>query len=146
MAKYLNRLSTWMKSVLSVSFIALMTPPCSVVLASDELVDPTMPSMAAAAAVANAGRLNTVSAAVPVLQSVLWSPTRKLAVISGKAYKVGDKVGEAILIKVSVHAAVLRNSDSTLQTLNMHPQLVKKTIVPLPTVRFSETPQPPRSD
>lgn len=119
--------------------MALIVGSCSLVFASAELIDPTMPSMHGVDAVASAASLDSVSTAGPVLQSVLLSPNRKLAVISGKTYKVGEKVGAATLIKVSVHEVVLRNSDSTQQSLKMHSQLVKKTIVPPLTLRFSET-------
>lgn len=133
MANYLKRLSMRMKSLVSAGFIAIMAVPCSVFSAPGELIDPTLPSMAGAAAV----RLNPVSSnrgatAAPVLQSVLVSPSRKLAVISGKTYKVGDKVGNARLIKVSINEAVLQKSDHSLQALHMHLGIEKTMIVNSP--------------
>lgn len=132
MVKYLAPISLLVKSIVSVSFMAIMVAPGSVFAVSGELIDPTMAPMDVAAVGANAGGLNTEAIAERVLQSVLLSSTRKLAVISGKTYQVGDKVGEATLIKVSDHEAVLRNSDSTLQTLKMHPGVMKKMIVQPP--------------
>ena len=129
MVKYLKRLSMRMKSIISVSFIAIMVTPCSVFSASGELIDPTMSSsMEMATRGLNTGAM-AMTMAEPVLQSVLLSSSRKLAVISGKTYNVGDKVGEATLLKVSEYEAVLRNSDSTLQTLNMYPAIMKKMVV-----------------
>ena len=123
MVKHLNWLSILMPSIILLAFIVITMAPYSVFSASSELTDPTMSSMEVAT-----GGLQT-QVIRPVLQSVLLSSSRKLAVISGKTYKVGDKVGEATLLKVSEYEAVLRNSDSTLQTLNMYPGVMKKMII-----------------
>ncbi len=145
MVKYLNWLFMRVKSIISlgfiaISFIAIMVAPSSVFAASGELIDPTMSSMDVALVGANAGGLNTEVMAEPVLQLVLLSSSRKRAVISGKIYKVGDKVSEATLIKVSDHEAVLRNSDSTLQTLHMHHGVMKE----MKEMKEMIDPPPPR--
>lgn len=92
-------------------------------LAAETLVDPTQSPMDVT--VAGVGGIDP---AVPVLQSVMLSSGRKQAVISGQAYKVGEKVGDATLVKVTDHEAVLRSEDGTMQTLSMHPAVVKKVI------------------
>ena len=92
-------------------------------LAAEALVDPTQSPMDVT--VAGVGGIDP---AVPVLQSVMLSSGRKLAVISGQAYKVGEKVGDATLVKVTDHEAVLRSEDGAMQTLSMYPAVVKKVI------------------
>ncbi len=93
-------------------------------LAADALSDPTQSPMEMA--VSGPGGADP---GVPVLQSVMLSAGRKVAVINGQPYKVGEQVGEATLARVTDHEAVLRNADGTLQTLSMHPAVVKKVIV-----------------
>jgi MSHA biogenesis protein MshK len=61
----------------------------------------------------------------PVLQSVLISPQRKIAIISGQAVSVGEKFGGATLIRISEGSVVLR-SDNKLQTLKLFPDIEKR--------------------
>lgn len=44
----------------------------------------------------------------PQLQSVLLSPQRKVAVISGQSVRLGDKYGDARLVRLTDSAATLR--------------------------------------
>lgn len=62
---------------------------------------------------------------VPVLQSVLLSAARKMAVISGQPVALGEKFGAARLIKLTPSEAVLRTGD-TLQVLKLFPDVEKK--------------------
>jgi MSHA biogenesis protein MshK len=66
------------------------------------------------------------SAAGPVLQSVLISRERKVAVINGKAMKIGDRMGEATLVSIEV-AEVILESRGTLQVLKLYPNAQKRT-------------------
>lgn len=104
---------------------ALLAAPLSCLAGSDALFDPTTPPMA----MMPGGDGGLAEPAGPVLQSVLLSPGRKIAVISGQSVRVGGKFGDATLIKVSDHEAVLRNGDGTLQTLKMYPAVEKRVIV-----------------
>ena len=61
----------------------------------------------------------------PRLQSVLISPGRKLAVISGKTFRVGDLFGEARVADIKESEVVLRNGNST-QTLKLFPEVQKR--------------------
>lgn len=61
---------------------------------------------------------------VPVLQSVLLSATRKVAIISGQSVPLGGKFGEARLIKLTSSEAVLRK-DGELQVLKLFPDVEK---------------------
>jgi MSHA biogenesis protein MshK len=60
----------------------------------------------------------------PVLQSILISPTRVVAIISGETVKQGDKYGDSRVVKISEGEVVLR-SGSQLQTLKLFPDIEK---------------------
>ena len=65
----------------------------------------------------------------PVLQSVIVSGGRKLALIDGRTYTVGDKVGEAKLVAISGSEVVLRESGGN-KVLRLTPDAQKTTAVP----------------
>ncbi len=64
-------------------------------------------------------------AAVPVLQSIMLSATRKIAIISGQAVALGEKFGDARLVRLSQSEAVLRTAEG-LQVLKLFPDVDKK--------------------
>ena len=68
---------------------------------------------------------DTEPAGGPVLQSVLLSPKRKIAVISGQAVALGERYGDATLVRLTESEAVLRN-DSESQTLKLFPSIGKR--------------------
>lgn len=83
------------------------------------LADPTRPPRQleqGAAGMAIAG---------PVLQSILISPGRRLAVISGQTVRLGEQFDGARLIKVTEGEVVLRKG-SELQTLKLFPDIQKQ--------------------
>ena len=96
---------------------------------AEQLADPTRPPTAAVAPVA-AGDVQPQVDVGPVLQAVTLSKRRKHATINGREVGVGEKFGEAILVKISDSQVMLRNPDGTLETLHMYPQVEKKIIVP----------------
>ena len=59
------------------------------------------------------------------LQSVMISPTRKAAIINGQMVKLGDKYGDAVLVKVSENEVVLRSGGAN-QVLKLHPGIEKR--------------------
>lgn len=61
----------------------------------------------------------------PVLQSVMLSPTRKLAVISGEMVELGGRYGGARLVRLTETEAVLQ-SGGERTVLRLHPQVDKK--------------------
>jgi MSHA biogenesis protein MshK len=63
----------------------------------------------------------------PVLQSVLISPQRKIAIIDGQTVKLNGKVGNQTLVTISETEVVLK-SGKQLQTLRLHPDLIKKKL------------------
>ncbi len=85
----------------------------------ENLPDPTRPP----AALGEAGA--TAVASGPVLQSVLISPGRRVAVISGQTVQVGDKVGDARVARITEGEAVLVR-DGKSQTLKLFPGLEKR--------------------
>jgi MSHA biogenesis protein MshK len=62
------------------------------------------------------------------LQSVLISPTRKLAVIDGQTVRLGGRVGDATLVDISETQVVLQRHGES-QTLKLHPAAEKKPVV-----------------
>ncbi len=96
--------------------------PCMVSAAvAQVMVDPTRPP---------GGLTDTAgSAAVggPVLQSVMLSPGRKVAVISGEAVVLGGRYGEARLVRLTESEAVLKNGDETM-VLKLYPQVEKRMV------------------
>lgn len=92
---------------------------------ADMIGDPTRPPAAASS------MSNGVAAPVdmgPVLQSVMISRKRKIAVISGEEVALGEMVGEAKLVAVRDHEVDLRNPDGSLQTLQMYSGVTKTVI------------------
>ncbi len=64
-----------------------------------------------------------------VLQSVMISSTRRAAIINGEMVKLGEKYGDAVLIKVAENEVVLKSGDTT-QVLKMYPGVEKRDIAP----------------
>ena len=84
---------------------------------AENLPDPTKPP-------ASLGQ-GEAAATGPVLQSILISPTRRIAVISGKTVQVGDGVGEAKVISIAENEVVLKSGNNK-QVLRLYP-LLRKT-------------------
>lgn len=60
-----------------------------------------------------------------VLQSVIISPTNKAAIISGVMVRLGEKYGDAVLVKVAENEVVLKNG-TTSQVLKLLPGVEKR--------------------
>ena len=65
-----------------------------------------------------------------MLQSVLISPTHKAAIISGVMVKLGEKYGDAVLVRVAENEVVLK-SGGTQQVLKLYPGVEKREITPV---------------
>ena len=76
---------------------------------AQNLPDPTRPP---ASTLQRIGPISPSSR--PVLQSILISPTRRLAIISGKQVMLGEKFGTATLIKINESSVVLRDGQTQL--------------------------------
>jgi MSHA biogenesis protein MshK len=88
------------------------------VSAQQIVIDPTRPATGFAAEAPEGGGGNQ-------LQSVMISPTRKAAIISGVVVELGGKYGDAVLMRVAEDEVVLGSGDSR-QVLKLHPAVEKK--------------------
>lgn len=90
------------------------------VASAQGMTDPTRPpgGMAAAAG-------DEAAAGGPVLQSVMLSPGRKVAMISGEIVVLGGRYGSARLVKLTESEAVLKNGPETT-VLRLFPLVEKR--------------------
>lgn len=61
------------------------------------------------------------------LQSVLISPLRRVAIINGQMARVGDRIGNAELVRISEGEVVLRNGRES-RTLRMFSEVEKRQL------------------
>lgn len=93
---------------------------------AENLPDPTRPpSLLGPLPPAFGEEPDSTPAPIPVLQSIILSPTRKAAIISGQTVVLGEKFGEARLVKLTESEAVLRTVDG-VQVLKLFPDVDKK--------------------
>lgn len=89
---------------------------------AETIIDPTQPPK-------ELGRRSEAAASdantEPVLQSILLSPTRKVAIISGRQVKVGDKFADLRVMKISETEVVLKNGGD-IRTLKLFPHIEKQ--------------------
>jgi MSHA biogenesis protein MshK len=118
MAEYLTRV---FDRLLPAAMAMLTAFAGSAVAHAEGLVDPTRPP----AMIESAGEQAASASAGPVVQSILISPTRRIATINGQAFKQGDKYGEARVVKITENEVVIRNGQE-MQTLKLFPQVEKQ--------------------
>jgi len=111
-----------------VQVTALTVGACLVVHAADAqpaLADPTRPPNVAPGGV----RDGSVPPAVAPqrLESILISPSRKLAVIDGRTVTVGSKVDEATVVQIAETRVTLRQG-AELKTLELYPGIERKPV------------------
>jgi MSHA biogenesis protein MshK len=108
--------------------ISLFAAPCVLMLLSsiaitsgyaEQFRDPTRP------ADLQTNRQSDAPTPGPTLQSVLISQNRRLAIISGKTLKVGDRLGDAHVVSISDTQVVLQNG-KIQQTLKLFPDIKKR--------------------
>lgn len=87
--------------------------------------DPTRPPDSISAA---RGEVVASPAAGPVLQSVLISPGRKMAIISGQTVKLNGKFGDSRLVHIGEAEVILRNG-KTEQTLKLFPDMKIRPVI-----------------
>lgn len=88
------------------------------------LPDPTRPP-ASLGVVESASAVASTSG--PELQSILISPTRRIAIINGQHLRQGDKFGEARVTRISESEVVLRNGSES-QVLKLFPEIEKHPV------------------
>jgi len=89
--------------------------------------DPTRPPTGFGSGAADADIADTGGGMT--LQSVMISPTSRTAIISGVTVKLGQKYGDAVLVKVAESEVVLR-SGATSQVLKLYPGVEKRDTAP----------------
>lgn len=67
-----------------------------------------------------------------LLQSVMISPARKAAIINGVMVRLGEKYGDAVLVRVAESEVVLKSGDMR-QVLKLHPGVEKRDSAPAAT-------------
>jgi len=93
---------------------------------AENLPDPTRPPSALGPLPPAFGEEpENAPAPMPVLQSIMLSASRKAAMISGQMVTLGEKFGEARLVKLTSSEAVLRTEEG-LQMLKLFPDVEKK--------------------
>ncbi|HJV83165.1 hypothetical protein [Noviherbaspirillum sp.] len=118
MAQYLNMTA---KQVIIRSATACLAFGVHFIAMTQVLSDPTRPPVAASSELASGQ-----AAAGPILQSILISPHRAEAIINGQTVKVGDKVGEAKVVRITESEVFLR-SGKDLQALKLFPNIEKNS-------------------
>ncbi len=93
---------------------------CAATAMAQGLADPTRPPASLATAADSA-----VATGGPVLQSVMLSPGRKVAMISGQVVALGGRYGTARLVRLTDSEAVLRDGTETI-VLSLYPQVEKR--------------------
>lgn len=88
---------------------------------SGALVDPTRPPTSSTESSGN----ESAAPPGPQLQSVLISPTRRVAVISGSTVVQGGRYGNATVASISEGAVLLRYADRK-ETLHLIPGVMKR--------------------
>ncbi|HXA47765.1 MAG TPA: MSHA biogenesis protein MshK [Burkholderiaceae bacterium] len=106
-----------LKSDLKSILIALMVLMLGQGVMAEELRDPTRPPVGIGQTPADAG-----VPAEPELQSILISPSRRIAIISGKTVQVGDKFGDARVAAINSSEVVLKTGKN-LRVLKLYPSL-----------------------
>jgi hypothetical protein len=102
---------------------ALASAPSAAPAMAQMLADPTRPPAELDSGVPESEGVGTQ------LQSVIISPTRKAAIISGIVVELGGKYGDAVLTKVAEDEVVLTSGDSK-QVLKLFPAVEKVEITP----------------
>jgi MSHA biogenesis protein MshK len=90
--------------------------------------DPTRPP-----AVISSGPGETGAASVPLLQSVMISPSERSAIIGGERVKLGGKFGDARVVKITESEVVLRSATGN-ETLRMYPEVTMNPAAPVSPV------------
>ncbi len=112
-----RRIAALCRSLTVLAALLALLPQFAV---SQVLPDPTRPAIGTS----QSGDAEEAIAG-PQLQSILISPTRKLAVINGQTLHVGARFGNAVVVKINAQEVVLK-SGNELQTLKLFPGVEKR--------------------
>ncbi len=92
---------------------------------ADTLGDPTRPPASVEFLQESRG---SVATSVPILQSIIMSQGRRMAIINGQSVRLGEKFGAARLEKINESEVVLRVGGN-LETLKLYPNIEKRLTV-----------------
>jgi len=106
-----NGLSVLMRALMVQGWMLLSLSAIPIVSSAQTLVDPTKPPSELSA-----------PAAPNELQSIIISPARRAAIISGQTVELGGKVGDVRLIEVSEGSVVLQGAKGR-QVLTLFPNV-----------------------
>ncbi|RZI43061.1 MSHA biogenesis protein MshK [Herbaspirillum sp. HC18] len=121
MAEYLSILSSTLKAGIALSGVVLTLAGTALAQGLPDPTKPPGPLSGAQNADSSAGL-----ATGPVVQSIIVSPTRRIAIVSGKTVRQGDKIGEAKVVRITETEVVLR-SGHEIQTLKLFPNIEKQS-------------------
>ena len=124
---WVKRISSFILHPSSFGLIAAMLMFPVVVSAQRLTVDPTRPPVGFGTGAAD---MESDPAGGIRLQSVMISPTQSAAIINGVIVRLGEKYGDAVLVRVAESEAVLK-SGGAQQVLKLHPGVEKRDIVPV---------------
>lgn len=120
MAEYLRKSAK--PATMAAAYAALALMLISTCAYAQELTDPTRPPASIAAGPVQTGEKPKTG---HELQSVLISPTRRVAIIDGQTVALGEKYGEARVVKIAEDEVVLRNGQDN-QVLKLFPTIEKQ--------------------
>lgn len=112
--------------------VSLLLLGCGASVGAQSLPDPTRPAVPWGDTETGAeSGAQVESYSGPILQSILISPERKLAIISGQTVVLNGRYGDQTLIKITETEVILSKGSGKakqLQTLKLFPDLVKKSV------------------
>lgn len=112
-------------NAMNFSLAVLAMVSASAACAQAPLADPTRPPQVAPSFARESAAAQ--SAPATRLQSILISPTRKLAVIDGHTVAVGGRVDEATVVQIAETHVTLRQGGE-LKTLELYPGIERKPV------------------
>ncbi|MBI3547208.1 MAG: hypothetical protein HY081_11560 [Gammaproteobacteria bacterium] len=121
--------SGWM--AILVAGMAAMVAVCQAEDVLSGLADPTQPAYGNTTA--NSAYAGMATPTGPALQSTFVSTSQRLAVISGKSYRVGDKFGGGVITEIEPYEVILKQAGRETR-LRLLPKVVKQAyVVKVPT-------------
>ncbi len=109
--------------------LAIAASTAALAAGESSLPDPTRPPVSMSGAIGAAlGEQSAFSE--PQLQSVMIGTTGRSAIIGGRRYQLGDRVGDAKLVKISEGEVVLAGA-SGRRTMTLFPSVKKRVDAPV---------------
>jgi MSHA biogenesis protein MshK len=130
------KLSALILALGTVLIAAMLLLPVAV-SAQKLVIDPTRPPVGLGAGAADT---ESDTAGGIRLQSVMISPTQSAAIINGVRVRLGEKYGDAVLVRVTESEVVLR-SGGAQQVLKIHPGVEKREIAPVASAAAKSAPR-----